>query len=429
MLALFLLAAIAVLPQVLRHLPLSALDEWTHIDYAWRAAQLSVPAAGDPISPEVRALWSCYGNENAELPACGVSHPPEEFPLRGTQYNFGHPPVYYVVTGVAANAISAVVGVDFIAAARATGVLWLGAGMAVMFLALRAFRVERWLAAAVAAASGMWWSSLGAAAIVTNDAPSLLTTAIGLLALAHFLERRGSWPTIGLLMAGAALAAGMKVMNALPFLAIAGAFVVLALLPERWRPSLGRWRLLGAAVGMTGVVGATYVLWTRFQSARATGEWSNPVEGINSRPIEGAPFGEWLSTVTRGLGYLGHSYVTDGTAQPELIGFVANVASVIGIAAVAIGFAVARRGSALAVVALAAFIGSAAWPTIVQLQSFLSSDGLYYFPAPSYRYGATTGAVAFAAIALAAQQLRWRWLAIGACLGIVVVTLAAVFIG
>lgn len=426
---LIVLACIAVLPQVARHVPLSALDEGTHLDYAWHASQLEIPAAGDLIAPEVRELWSCYGNELVPLPACGRSEPAEGFPLASNQYNFGHPPVYYFVTGVLARGIESVTASDFVSAARATGVVWLAAGMGVMHLALRRLGVGRWLAVSAAAAAGMWWATLGASAIVTNDAPFLLTTALGVLGLSYFLERRGSWPATAMLIAFAALAAGVKVMNALPFLAIAGAFVVLALLPSRWRPVVPRWRLLAVGAGMVAIVGAVYVLWTRFQGARGDAAWENPVEGINSGPITGAPFGEWLSTATRGLTHLGHSYVTAGTAQPDVVALVADVSSVIGLGAIAIGVAVGRRGSALAILALAALIGAAAWPTIVQLQSFLSSGGTHYFAQPSYRYGATTGSMAFAVLALVAQRLRWGGVAIAVCLGIVVVTLAAVLIG
>lgn len=428
MLALVVLALVAVLPQVLRHGPFSALDEGTHIDYAWRASTLDIPAAGDLIAPEVRELWSCYGNELASLPACGESEPTDRFPLASAQYNFGHPPVYYVVTGVTAKAVAAVTGWDFVTAARATGALWLAAGMCVMLLTLRSFGVERWLALAVAAASGMWWANLQATAIVTNDAPLLLTTALSLLALSRFL-RGGGWGSMALLTGAALLAAGMKVMNALPALAIAGALVVLSLLPERWRPRVARWRMLTAAGASVAVVGAVFLVWTRIQRARGDADWQNPVEGINSDPIVGSPLGEWLSTATRGLSYLGHSYVTRGAAQPEVVGFVADVASVVGLAAIAMGIAAARRGSALQVLAIAALIACAAWPTIVQLQSYLSSGGTHYFDQPSYRYGATSGPMAFAVLALVAERLRWRVVTIVGCVVLVALTLTAVLVG
>jgi hypothetical protein len=423
--ALVVLALVAVLPQVDREAPLSALDEPSHLDYAWNASQLRIPAAGDPIVDDVVAVWNCYGNELIPLPACGTVGPDEAYPALGLQYNFGHPPVYYLVTGFAARAIEAATDWDFLTAARGMGAAWLAAGMAVMHLALRRLGVGVGLSAAVAALAGVWWPSISAATIVTNDAPFLLTTALGVLALGGMLTgRRGGWLDVALPIALAALAAGVKVMNALPFLALAGALVVLALLPERYRPA-GRWRMIGTAAGMVGAVGAVYVLWTRFQSGRGDPDFANPVEGVNTAPFLGSPIAEWLPTIPRGLTHMGHSYVANGAASQELVAFLVSVVSIVALAAIAIGMVIARRGSALAVVALAALIGAASWPLIVQLQSFASSGGTHYFPSPSHRYGVTIGVLALVALALVAERLRWQRLAIAGCLLVVMMTLVA----
>lgn len=425
MLALIVLAGLAVLPQVAAQSPLSALDEPSHFDYLWNVSNGTVPAAGDAIAPEVVEIWNCYGNELIPLPACGTTGPESAYPGAAQQYNFGHPPVYYVLTGIAARVVESVTGLDLLTAARALGAVWLGAGMVVMHLALRRFGLGVMLSVAVAAASGMWWPALSAATFVTNDAPFLLTTALGLLVAAGVQRAQPGWLTVTALIAVAALAAGVKVMNALPFLALAGACVVLALLPARYRPWSGRWSLLGAAAGMVGAVGAVYVLWTRFQGGRGDPDWVNPVEGVNTAEFRGAPFGEWLGTMMRGLEYVGHHQVGAGAADQSLITFTTDVLSVVAIAAIAIGIAVARKGSALAVLALAALIGSLAWPLVVQLQAFLSSGGTHYFMQPSYRYGVTMGVLAFACLALVAQRLRWQVITIIGCSLVVTTTLAA----
>lgn len=431
MVALAALAMVAVLTVVARGAPLSALDEPSHIDYAWNASQLEIPAAGDSIDPEVIALWNCYGNELLRLPACGTTGPAEAYPVSAAQYNFSHPPLYYLATGFAARAVESVTGWNFVLSARALGAVWLAAGMVVMHLALRRLGVGPALAGSVAALAGMWWAGLTAATIVTNDAPFLLTTALGLLALGGAVDPPGRhrWLPAVLLVALAALAAGVKVMNALPFLAIAGAFVVLALLPERYRPWAGRGWLLATGAAMVAAVGAVYVLWTRFQAGRGDPDWENPVEGVNTQPFTGTPFLEWLPTIPRGLSTMGHTYAQEGVASGELVAFVGGIGSIVGLAAIFVGLAVARRGSALAVIAIAALIGSLGWPLIVQLQSFLSSGGTHYFPRPSARYGATMGFVAFAALALIAQRLRWQGLVIAGCLAVVVTTLVTVVMG
>jgi hypothetical protein len=426
-LALVVLALVAVLPQVVKQAPLSALDEPSHLDYAWNASHFEIPAAGDAIAPEVVAIWNCYGNELVDLPACGTTGPAEAYPALGLQYNFAHPPLYYLITGVAAGAIAAVSEWDFLTAARALGAVWLAAGMAVMHVALRRLGVGVAVAVSVAALSGMWWPTLSAATIVTNDAPFLLTTALGLLALGVPLRSPRRWLGPVLLVVLAALAAGMKVMNALPFLAIAGAFVVLALLPERFRPWAGRGGLAATAAGLVAAVGGVYVLWSRFQAGRGDPDWTNPVEGVNTMPFDGSPFGEWLPTTTRGLTFIGHSYVSSQAADQALISVTVSVASIVALAAIAIGMAVGRRGSPLLTVALTGLIGSAAWPLVVQVQAYLSSGGTHYFLQPSYRYGVTMGIVAFAALALVAERLRWQLVTIVGCVLVVATTLVAVF--
>src|SRR5690606_5411319 len=92
---------------------------------------------GKELDREVREFWSCVGQDRVPLPPCEAVGEPEEYPNRGENFNFNHPPGYYAPTGVAARALAAVIpGVEFFVIARLLSGVWLVAGMVVLHLAL-----------------------------------------------------------------------------------------------------------------------------------------------------------------------------------------------------------------------------------------------------------------------------------------------------
>src|SRR5262249_60818128 len=84
----------------------------------------------------------CHGPARpVALPPCGQQDPPPQaYPFRGEDYNFGHPPLYYAITGMLTRGVDAAVpGEHFITIARILGLFCLWAGLLVRVLACRRF--------------------------------------------------------------------------------------------------------------------------------------------------------------------------------------------------------------------------------------------------------------------------------------------------
>ena len=173
-LALFAVAVAITAPAALNSRGISPFDEATHIDYAYQVAHGHIPARGSVIAPVIRADMLCRGpaSRDVKLTRCGERNPPAKSFVVGAQnYNFGHPPVYYAITGVLARAAGLPFSGDhFIAFARLAGILWLFAGMLVLYLALRKFRVRWELAACGALLLALTPAVFYLDATVTNDA-------------------------------------------------------------------------------------------------------------------------------------------------------------------------------------------------------------------------------------------------------------------
>lgn len=403
--SLVLLALIAVVPQVQRQLPFSVFDESTHIDYSWRASHLDFPARGDQIDETVMQIWMCYGNDQLELPSCGTEDPdPNAFSAQALQYNTAHPPTYYVITGLAGRAIDAATPLDLVTSMRLTGAGWLAAGMIMMFAALRVARVPWALSWVLAGVAGMWWPIVAASSIVTNDAPALLTAGTALLIAGAMA--RGKVPIVWPIALTAVLSS-MKVVNGLAPLAVAGLALLMAIFPKLNPKGLHRGRLAIMGSGM--IVGTTglYFAWTRFQAGRGDPDYVSPVLGVNTTEFVGSPIDEWLRTLLDGFSGIGHATVQVGQADRMLEVLVAQVIAIALLAVPFVGAIVSRLGTTASIFALSMLIGLSAWPLIVQLRAYMSSDGTDYFMQPSTRYAITLVGFGVALIGLLAQRFRW----------------------
>lgn len=403
-LGLLTIAATLGLVSAHRGTQISLIDEATHADYAYQVAHGHIPAAGSIIATPILREWACRGAAaGSVVPPCNTPVlDPAKFPALGENYNFGHPPLYYAITGLTARAAGAIFGEGhFVAFARMTGFLWLFAAMLVLYLALRRFGVRWGIAAAAAVLLPLCPGVLHASSMVTNDAPAALCGAVALYLLAGVLKTgRIGWiaPTVATLLATAT-----KVLNGLPMLILAAVLLVLAVVRRRAGDSHAAWRLILTAVA----IGVSFLVvfkgWAIFQSGRGVPNWQNPIAGVTGRDYSGAPVDEMLSTT-----FSGFQLVTGYWLQPQLDGETVTLWSrllnIVLAAAPFLALVAFRRRTPEWALGLATFGGMLAFPLIVELQVYSQSH--LYFAYVTPRYGMTLIPLAVACLAVVANKLR-----------------------
>lgn len=398
-------AAAIVIPVVLGPgTAMSRIDEPTHADYAWQAAHLTVPFAGAVIAPEIREIWACVGQERYELPPCGDMAQAWEFPFEGQQYNFSHPPVYYLAVGVPARALDAVLpGIDFVTAARLFGVLWLAAGMFMTFVALRRWRVDPAAAIIAPLLLPAFPRVLHAVTTVNPDAAAIVIGASAIwLAARVFVDEDADWRVAALLAATAGMT---KTITAIPFIAL-GALLAFREVRD-WRRSRPRGRDVALIGAMAVAVLLPYGIWQAWQATRGDPDWQNPLVGLNTRDVLGLPGSEWLETAFNGLNLVSDYYLQEPLDVALMVSWtrLLNILVIGAIFGVIVACAKEPARRSLGWMMLA---GAAIYPTIVQIQAYLNTAVPQYFPSVTGRYGLALIPGAVACIVIAAHKARFR---------------------
>ena len=266
---------------------ISVFDEATHIDYALRAAHWELPRAGETMSQQTLAEWACRGSRHPaiELPACGSApFRPQDFPVAGLQYNYGHPPLYYLITGTVTRAVVAVTDLGFVTVARSLGALWLAAGLVVLFQVLQRAGLPRTYALAATAGLAVTPSVAEFSSIVSNDAAAVLCGSLVALVTVEVVLGRARWPLVAVTAIAITLT---KVIFVVALIGAGLAWLIVAGL----RRDHGAWRLRALTLVMAACAVVTDLAWTWFQSGRGMAGYRSPVLGINSEPAASFPFG------------------------------------------------------------------------------------------------------------------------------------------
>ncbi|WP_206745583.1 glycosyltransferase family 39 protein [Jatrophihabitans sp. GAS493] len=418
-------AAALVVTSVHRSPGLSPFDETTHIDYVWRISHGEIPAKGGVLAPALRGEAACHGMaiKIVTWPPCNlrVVPPASAFPAGGQDYNFGHPPLYYLITGYLARLGAAIYGGSghFITMARLVGVGWLGGAMFVLYLALRRFRVPLLVAIAGGLLLATSPSVIYASSTVTNDAAAPLCGAVALYFMAQALVDRKVRPIP--LFVAAALVTATKVINALPFLAMGAMFAVMAVVAwrneHRDKPNVEAERKPNLEAESRGAQARTYLMgviaiglgvlvvykgWAIFQSGRGQADWINPIKGVSGRPISGLPFDEWGSTLFSGFPPTNEYFLPVVLNGKLMVLWMRAFILVTGAATLGLVF-IFRRGDYRWQLGATLIGGLLAFPIIVQIQVFL--DSRLYFPVVLARYGLSLVPWCVAAVAIIAA---WR---------------------
>ena len=243
---------------------LSPIDEPAEFDYISRIAHESIPRLGQPFLPSTLQMMSCTGFASPfHLPPCKGSHHPADYPGAGYQYEAQQPPTYYAISVPLRWVGVHVFGFDGLTAARATGALWLSAGLLLLWMTGRLMGVAiRRLGPAMllllSAPVVIYQSS-----IVSNDAPSIFAGSLIALLSVLAWKRPGRW-TIPTLALGALLVTTIKAVDIIPPLVFATLLAVLYwkcadladLTPTaRLRAWFVRWGPSGGVLLLGGVIG------------------------------------------------------------------------------------------------------------------------------------------------------------------------------
>jgi len=402
---------------------MSRIDEPTHADFAYQVAHGHIPAKGDVIAPEIRSIWACMGEERYSLPECGADPWPWLFPYNADQYNFSHPPLYYVTVGIPARAIAAVTPLNFVEAGRLSGILWLTAGMFMLYVALRRWKVDPAISMVAPLLLVSFPRVLHASTTINPDATATLGGALALwLAAKIFLEDDHGW-VLPVVFTG--LIGMLKFINTIPFVALAILAIARAIRDHGFKGLRRAHWILPLAMAASIIV--PYVVWELFQAPRGDMSWVNPLIGINTRAVLGLPGSEWIETLFVGFNLASDYYVQPPLDIALLVAWtrLLNVLVIGAMMAVVVAFVKdpARRS-------LGWLLGTGAviYPLAVQIQAYMSTTVPQYFPNPTGRYGLALIPGAIACLVMAAIQAGYRrmvYLLTVSGLVVIVVTISA----
>ncbi len=382
---------------------MSRIDEPTHADFAYQVAHGHIPAKGDVIAPEIRSIWACMGQERYSLPVCGAQPWPWLFPYKADQYNFSHPPLYYVTVGLPARAVEAVTPLNFIEAGRLTGILWLTAGMFMLYVALRRWKVDPAIAMVAPLLLVSFPRVLHASTTINPDATATLGGALALwLAAKIFLEDDHGW-LLPVIFTG--LVGMLKFINTIPFVALVILAIARALRDHGFKGLRRAHWVLPLAVAAAIIL--PYIAWGLFQAPRGDMSWENPLVGINTRDVLGLPGSEWIETLFVGFNLASDYYVQPPLDIALLVAWtrLLNVLVIGAMMAMVVAFAKepARRS-------LGWLLGTGAvlYPLAVQIQAYMNTSVPQYFPNPTGRYGLALIPGAIACLVMAAIKAGYR---------------------
>jgi hypothetical protein len=250
----------------------SPVDEAAHFDYVERISKGEIPRQGDRLTETTLRELACRGSALEELRAPPCSTPRLEFDqfTATHQYEAQQPPTYYALTLPMRWAINKLTGVDTVDATRATGIVWLIAGLLLLWAAGRTMAIDP-----LPLGSGLLLFSVAptvlyGTATVTNDVTAV--PAAGLVAFVAALAYRRDGPRMPLALFGAGfLAAAFKASNLFAVVPMAALFAVRAIATRPpdypWTVALRRWMRDGGALLIGGVVAAA--LWSLIHRSRA----------------------------------------------------------------------------------------------------------------------------------------------------------------
>lgn len=281
--------AVAKLPGI------TPIDGAVYLDAFQRGGRGEVTVRGDTLGPQALDVLACrgmYGFEALGMTCLPDGHAADDRfrqELAATPVtSYVHPPTYFVITGVAARALVAVLPghPDPLALARLLGAVWFSLGALLLVRVAALWGASPWAATAVVAAFVPTPTFLMLYSFITPDAMGLLVSAAALLGATMWWHgRMPAWP---LLIFGAATTGAVK-QTYLPA-ALAAALLLAAL--WGWR------RHHGGGEGRTGAATAAAVGWLLTGAALGLLGWFGLRELLARAPFIELPSDPFAGPVT-----------------------------------------------------------------------------------------------------------------------------------
>ncbi|MBD8533862.1 hypothetical protein [Plantibacter sp. CFBP 13570] len=250
-----------------------------YIDYVSKVSSQFVVRRGESVGEVAREFLACRNIRQISDPLPTHCNPdsianPKGFPNDGKTTADIYTPFSFAATRILAQPFI-LVGVDFISAARLTGMVWLAIAAVALFFALRRLRIPVVFSASFASllvgSSAAFWSNT----YVSTDATAMTAGAVAFyLAVRAWTDPRWMW----LFGAAAVVSTVVKLQNLLPFAALALFFLLERIREYRVRPD-GGWvksvlmhRTVLIGIGSLVMSAAGEVAWLSVRSALAVGD-------------------------------------------------------------------------------------------------------------------------------------------------------------
>ena len=249
---------------------LSPIDEAQHWDYVTRLAHGGFPRMGQRLQPSTLRVVACRGTDlpSVRVPPCRQAVlRPGEFSGGGYQYEAQQPPLYYALTVPMRFVTVDVLHMGDLGGTRVTGIVWLCAGLFVLWTAGRALGMEPAPIGAAVLVLGSAPLVVYQSSTVTNGNSSILAGSLVVLLTALAWRHPGRW-VVPVLALGGFAAVSMAEPNAMAVFVASVLVAVLALTASGSAAGGGReavralgraWWPAGGALALGGLASA--VIW------------------------------------------------------------------------------------------------------------------------------------------------------------------------
>jgi hypothetical protein len=202
------------------HPELSAIDEVGNGDYLFQASHGGMAQLGERLGPEITREMACRGVSYFPKPQvpCPGNGDPASVPGWDVTNSDIHPPTYYYLTAWIGKAILLVAPTDsLITAGRLVNVLWLGAGLVLIYLVLRDLRARVPGRLATCLLVGLCPSVIQHLSMVNVTATAIPAGALLVLATVRWEQHRWRLPFLALT---SGLCIALKADNLVPVFAV-----------------------------------------------------------------------------------------------------------------------------------------------------------------------------------------------------------------